>query len=174
MSLAVCPGSFDPITRGHLDIIRRASVLFEEVVVLVVINPDKHCAFTIDERCEMIRQATADIPNVRVDSYYGLLADYVRTAGAAAIVKGLRAMSDFEYEFQMALTNKSLIPYAETVFLTTSVENMYVSSSLVRQVAGLGGNISDFVPRCLVRTIMKRLAPSPGEGGKTEAVPHEH
>lgn len=174
MSLAVCPGSFDPITRGHLDIVRRASVLFEEVVVLVVINPDKHCAFTIDERCDMIRQATAGIPGVRVDSYYGLLADYVRAAGAAAIVKGLRAMSDFEYEFQMALTNKSLIPYAETVFLTTSVENMYVSSSLVRQVAGFGGNISDFVPRCLVKTIMKRLAPQPGEGGKTEAVSHEH
>lgn len=168
MRLAVCPGSFDPITRGHLDIIRRASVLFDEVIVLVVINPNKHCAFTVEERCEMIRQATADISNVRVDSYYGLLVDYVRTKGAVAIVKGLRAMSDFEYEFQMALTNKSLLPYAETLFLTTSVENMYVSSSLVRQVAGFGGNISSFVPRCLVDLIMQRLGPQKETRNETE------
>lgn len=157
MSIAVCPGSFDPITRGHLDIIKRARTLFEEVVVLVVINPDKHCSFTVEERCAMIKQAVAAIPNVTVDSYNGLLADYVRQAGACAIVKGLRAMSDFEYEFQMALTNKKLIPYAETVFLTTSVEHMYLSSSLVRQIAGFGGDISDFVPKSIIKPVMKRL-----------------
>lgn len=169
MSLAVCPGSFDPITRGHLDIIKRASVLFDEVVVLVVVNPDKRCSFTVEERCEMIRRAVSAIPSVRVDSYAGLLADYVRRAGAAAIVKGLRAMSDFEYEFQMALTNKKLIPYAETVFLTTSTENMYLSSSLVRQIAGFGGDITDFVPPCLVKPILERLSRTTGNGRGTEA-----
>lgn len=157
MSLAVCPGSFDPITKGHLDIIKRASVLFEHVVVLVVQNPRKQCSFTAEERCDMIRLAVQDIPNVTVDNYSGLLADYVREVGANAIVKGLRALSDFEYEFQMALTNKKLIPYAETVFLTTSTENMYLSSSLVREIASFGGDISDFVPRCVLKTIQNRL-----------------
>lgn len=161
MSVAVCPGSFDPVTKGHLDIIKRASVLFEEVIVLVVVNVDKHCSFSVEERCDMIRQAVAGMENVRVDSYGGLLVDYVRKQGAQAIVKGLRAMSDFEYEFQMALTNKKLLPYAETLFLTTSTENMYVSSSLVRQIAGFGGNISDLVPRCLVKPIMERLQRAP-------------
>ncbi len=161
MSIAVCPGSFDPVTKGHLDIIKRASVLFEEVIVLVVVNVDKRCSFSLEERCEMIRQAAAGMENVRVDHYDGLLVDYVRRVGAQAIVKGLRAMSDFEYEFQMALTNKKLLPYAETVFLTTSAENMYVSSSLVRQVAGFGGDIRDLVPGCLVKTIAKRLQRPP-------------
>ena len=101
----------------------------------------------------MIKKATDFLPNVKVDSYDGLLVDYVRRAGAAAIVKGLRALSDFEYEFQMALTNKKLLPYAETVFLTTSAENMYLSSSLVKQVAGFGGDITDFVPSCVLKTI---------------------
>ncbi|MCI8441286.1 MAG: pantetheine-phosphate adenylyltransferase [Provencibacterium sp.] len=161
MPIAVCPGSFDPVTKGHLDIIKRASVLFEEVIVLVVVNVDKRCSFSLEERCEMIRQAAAGMENVRVDHYDGLLVDYVRRVGAQAIVKGLRAMSDFEYEFQMALTNKKLLPYAETVFLTTSAENMYVSSSLVRQVAGFGGDIRDLVPGCLVKTIAKRLQRPP-------------
>lgn len=158
MSLAICPGSFDPVTFGHLDIIKRASVLFDEVTVLVVINPDKRSSFTVEERCDMIRTAVKGMPSVKVDSYDGLLADYVRLKGAAAIVKGLRAMSDFEYEFQMALTNKKLIPYAETVFLTTSSDNMYLSSSLVRQIASFGGDISGFVPRSLVKPILRRLS----------------
>ncbi len=158
MSLAVCPGSFDPITRGHLDIVRRASVLFEEVVVLVVINPDKHCAFTIDERCDMIRQATAGIPGVRVDSYYGLLADYVRAAGAAAIVKGLRAMSDFEYEFQMAGMNQLLLPEAETIFLTPSPGYQFVSGTFVREIALLGGDVSKFVSSVVLEAFQKKLS----------------
>ena len=105
MQLAVCPGSFDPVTNGHLDIIRRASTLFDHVIVLVVINPDKTPVFTPEERVDMLRRATAGLPNVSVDSYTGLLMDYVREKSACAVVKGLRAMSDFEYEFQMALTN---------------------------------------------------------------------
>jgi len=159
--IAVCPGSFDPVTNGHLDIIRRASALFDHVIVLVVINPDKHPTFTPQERVDMLRWATAGIPNVTVDSYNGLLVDYVRDKSAIAVVKGLRAMSDFEYEFQMALTNKSLLPYAETVFLTTSSQNMFLSSSLVRQVARFGGDISQFVPKFLLKEICARLQGSP-------------
>ena len=116
----------------------------------------------------MINKATDFLPNVRVDSYDGLLVDYVRRAGASAIVKGLRALSDFEYEFQMALTNKKLLPYAETVFLTTSAENMYLSSSLVKQVAGFGGDITDFVPSCVLETITGRLLKEKKRTGETE------
>lgn len=159
MKTAVCPGSFDPITLGHLDIIRRAAKLFDKVIVLVVINPNKHPAFTPEERVEMIKKAVAGMDNVFVDSYKGLLIDYVREKGAVAIVKGLRAMSDFEYEFQMALTNKKFLPYAETVFLTTGMQNMYLSSSLVKEVAQFKGDISDFVPEVLYDEIAARLMP---------------
>lgn len=165
----VCPGSFDPVTNGHLDIIRRASTLFDHVIVLVVINPDKTPAFTPEERVEMLRAATAGLPNVSVDSYGGLLMDYVRDKSACAVVKGLRAMSDFEYEFQMALTNKSLLPYAETVFLTTSTQNMFLSSSLVKQVARFGGDITQFVPKMLQKQIWQRLGPK--KNGSAEALP---
>ena len=162
MRSAVCPGSFDPITLGHLDIIKRASKLFDQVIVLVVVNPDKAPSFTPEERMEMIRLATADIGNITVDSYDGLLIDYVRRTGAAAIVKGLRAVSDFEYEFQMAMTNKKMYPYAETLFLTTSMYNMYLSSSLVIQIARFGGDISDFVPFPLHNFIYERLTQGRG------------
>lgn len=157
MRLAVCPGSFDPVTYGHLDIFKRASKLFDRVIVLVVINPDKNPHFTPEERMAMIREVTAEYPNIEVDSYVGLLTNYVRDHGAVAIVKGLRAMSDFEYEFQMALTNKKLYPGAETVFLTTSMYNMYLSSSLVRQIAMLGGDLSGLVPRCLHERVYERF-----------------
>ncbi len=154
---AICPGSFDPITNGHLDIVRRAAGLFDRVVVLVVANPDKQPNFTGEERVDMIRRATADIPNLEVDLYGGLLVDYVRRYKNAAIVKGLRAMSDFEYEFQMALTNKHMLPEAETVFLTTSTQNMFLSSSLIKQLARFGGDISQFVPPVLHDEIIRRL-----------------
>ena len=160
--IAICPGSFDPITNGHLDITKRASTLFDKVIVLVVINPVKTAAFTPQERAEMISVATEGMPNVEVDTYNGLLVDYLRQVGATAIVKGLRAVSDFEYEFQMALTNKMLLPYAETVFLTTSAQNMYLSSSIVKQVAQFGGDISEFVPRRLHKRIKDRLGPRQG------------
>ena len=138
MKTAICPGSFDPVTHGHLDIIRRAAALFDKVIVLVVTNVAKNPLFTQEERMELIRRSTADIPQVEVDCYDGLLAEYARLHHADVIVKGLRAMSDFEYEFQMALTNRKLYPEAETVFLTTTAEHMYLSSSLVKQVAGFG------------------------------------
>ena len=155
---AVCPGSFDPVTLGHLDIIRRASMLFDKVIVLISTNATKNRAsFTTTERMMMIAEATQDLDNVVIDILDGLLVDYVKRVQAVAIVKGLRAVSDFEYEFQMALTNKVLYEGAETVFLTTSKENMYLSSSVVKQVAYFGGDISPFVPECILDTIQKRL-----------------
>ena len=158
MKIAVCPGSFDPVTMGHIDIISRASKLFDKVIVLVSINPmKKNSSFTADERVEMLKMVTKDIGNITVDTYDGLLANYLKETGADAIVKGLRAVSDFEYEFQMALANKKLYEKAETMFLTTASENMYLSSSVVRQIASFGGDISHFVPACLLETINNRL-----------------
>lgn len=156
MKLAICPGSFDPITNGHLDVIQRAAKLFDKVIVLVAVNAGKHALFTPEERCKLIRHTVAGLPNVEVDAYGGLLADYAREKKAVAIVKGLRAMSDFEYEFQMALTNRKLCAGVETVFLTTSAEYMYLSSSLVKEVAGLGGDISEFVPACVLEDILTK------------------
>lgn len=157
MAIAVCPGSFDPVTNGHLDIIHRASRLFDKVIVLVIVNPDKNPLFTREERVDMIRRSI-DLPNVEVDSYCGLLADYVKQAGATVIIKGLRAVTDFEYEFQMALINKKLAPYAETMFLTTASSYMYLSSSVVRQVGSFGGDISPFVPEQIKGQIAQRLS----------------
>jgi len=157
MKIAVCPGSFDPVTLGHVDILTRASKLFDKVIVLVSINPLKNASFTADERVSMLKKVTKGIPNIEVDAFNGLLADYLKATGASAIVKGLRAVSDFEYEFQMALANKKLYCDAETVFLTTSAENMYLSSSVVKQIASFGGDISHFVPASILNEIRNRL-----------------
>ena len=156
MKLAVCPGSFDPVTNGHLDIIRRAAALSERVIGVVMTNTSKHTMFTMEERLSMLRAATADLANVEVDAYDGLLADYARRVGADAIVKGLRAVTDFEYEFQMALTNRQLHADAETVFLTTSADLMYLSSSVVKQVAQYGGDISGFVPASVLDAVLQK------------------
>ena len=153
---AVCPGSFDPITHGHLDIIRRAAGLFDELIVLVIQNIDKKCMFSLEERADMIQRVVKDIPNVKVDVGDGLLVDYLREHDASVIVKGLRAMSDFEYEFQMALTNRQLYEKAETVFLTTSIERMYLSSSIVKQIASFGGDISTLVPAEIIDEVMEK------------------
>ncbi len=155
--VAVCPGSFDPITLGHLDIIKRASQLFDKVIVLISVNTAKVPSFTTTERMAMIEAVTHGFDNVVIDILDGLLADYVKNVGAIAIVKGLRAVSDFEYEFQMALANKKLYAGAETIFLTTSAENMYLSSSVVKQIASFGGDISHFVPECVHEVIKNRL-----------------
>lgn len=158
--IAVVPGSFDPITKGHMDIIRRAQSLFDKVIVLVVINAQKQPCFSLEERVELIRASIEGLDGVEVDSYEGLLVDYVRDAGACAIVKGLRAVSDFEYEFQMALMNKELYDRVETVFLTTSTANQYLSSSVVKQIASFGGNIRPFVPEQIHERVAARLNPS--------------
>lgn len=155
--IAVCPGSFDPITFGHLDIIKRASTLFDKVIVLISVNSAKKPSFSLYERMMMIERNTGQFDNVVIDILDGLLADYVKDVGAIAIVKGLRAVSDFEYEFQMALANKKLYSGAETVFLTTSAENMYLSSSVVKQIAEYGGNISSLVPENVLEFIQSRL-----------------
>ena len=155
--IAICPGSFDPVTYGHLDIITRASKMFHKVIVVVAGNSSKNCSFTPVERVEMIKKCIGNLPNVSVDHYGGLLAEYAAEKGATAIIKGLRAMSDFEYEFQMALTNKKLNPNVETLFLTTSAENMYLSSSMVKQIALMGGDISSFVPEVIKQDIINRI-----------------
>lgn len=158
-TIAVCPGSFDPITKGHLDIISRSSKMFDKVIVVVMSNVYKNSStFTIEQRKEMIEKSVADLKNVKVDCYGGLLADYAASKNARVIIKGLRAMSDFEYEFQMALANKKLNPELETVFLTTSAENMYLSSSMVKQIASMGGDVSDFVPEAIYSYITEKLS----------------
>lgn len=156
-SIAICPGSFDPVTIGHIDIIQRASAMFDKLIVVVAANPAKKCSFSPEERVELIKKSIPHLSNVEVDWYDGLLAEYAAKKNAGAIIKGLRAMSDFEYEFQMALTNKKLNSKVETLFLTTSAENMYLSSSMVKQIAGMGGDISDFVPAAIHKDIIDRL-----------------
>ena len=163
MRIAVVPGSFDPITKGHMDIILRAKDLFDKVIVLVVINTEKKPAFTPEERVIMIEKVTQGYNNIITDCFDGLLVDYVERVGACAIVKGLRAVSDFEYEVQMALYNKRLYEPAETVFLTTSTENLYLSSSGVKQIAAFGRDISDFVPQEICEEIYQRLYKKKGE-----------
>ena len=159
MRIAVCPGSFDPITNGHLDIIRRASKLFDKVIVVVMVNFHKpNSYFTASERVELIeRSIPDDVKNCEVDMYGGLLAEYCQKKGACAIVKGLRAVSDFEYEFQQALTNKHLNPELETIFMTTDQNNMFLSSSLVKQVCEFGGDVTEFLPEAVSEDIIRRI-----------------
>ena len=145
MKIAVCPGSFDPITKGHLDIIRRTAKLCDILIVAVVYNPNKKSMFTIDERMDMIEHSIAGLDNVKVDSFVGLLTNYMEKVESNIIVKGLRAVSDFEYEFQMALMNKEISPEVETLFMMTSTKYAYLSSTMVKEVATLGGKIDEFV-----------------------------
>ena len=146
MSIAICPGSFDPITLGHLNIIRRSSKIFDKVIVCVMINSKKTGMFTVEERVEMARKATEKYPNVSVESSSGLLAEYAKQHDGAVIVKGLRAASDFEYEFQMNLINKKINPQLETMFLTSDVKYSFLSSSVVREMARYGADLTGFVP----------------------------
>ncbi|MCR4747462.1 MAG: pantetheine-phosphate adenylyltransferase [Clostridiales bacterium] len=159
MIKAICPGSFDPVTNGHLDIIERASALFDEVVVVAMTNYKKQgkYAFTAEERAELLKKVTEGMPNVTVDTYDGLLADYCREHDINVVVKGLRALSDFDSEFQQALGNRHLNPELETVFIATRAENMFLNSSLVRQIGELGGDISDFVPGVVLEDITNHL-----------------
>lgn len=155
----ICPGSFDPVTLGHIDIISRASKMFSHVIVAVLVNPSKQISsFSIDERIELLVKSTESLENVEIVSFEGLLAEYAKKRNVTAIVKGLRAVSDFEYEFQMSLTNKILNPGLETIFLTSESKYMYLSSSMVKQVASLGGDIKGFVPDCVLDKIVERLS----------------
>lgn len=156
MNIAVYPGSFDPITNGHLDIIKRSAKIFDTLIVSVLINPGKKGLFNKDERVNLIRKVISDIPNVHVESFSGLLIDFMRQRNAKVIVKGLRTASDFEYEFQMSLMNKKLCPEIETMFMMTSAANSYLSSSAVKQVAFFGGCIKDLVPDEIIPAIIKK------------------
>lgn len=153
----ICPGSFDPVTRGHLDIITRAAKMFDKVTVAVLINAGKTPTFSTQERIELLREVTAKLDNVEIVSFEGLLAEYCRRSGVDTIVKGLRAVSDFEYEFQMALANKRLNPDLETIFLTADADSTFLSSSMVREIGSMGGDISNFVPACVHDRIVKKL-----------------
>ena len=155
MKIAICPGSFDPVTLGHKDIIERTAELFDRVIVLVMSNSEKHPLFSLEERMNMIKRCV-NMDNVEVDTYNGLLVNYARQHDAVAIVKGLRAVSDFDYEFQQALTNKSLYPEIETVFIAARGENMFLSSSMVKEVCRLGGDVSQFVPSEILDDVIKR------------------
>lgn len=156
---AICPGSFDPITGGHLDIIRRSAKLFDRVIVVVMSNYRKvnNSCFSVEERMELIRRCTKDLPNVEVDCDFGLIAEYARRKNADVIVKGLRAVSDFEDEFQQALTNKKLNSAVETVFMAAGAENMFLSSSMIKQVCRLGGDVTPFLPEEVSSDIIDRL-----------------
>lgn len=156
MQIAIYPGSFDPITLGHLDVIRRAARLFDSVVVCVVANANKKTLLTLEERREHVRRVTADIPNVTVDTWDGLLVDYAQRFDHPVVVRGLRALTDFEYEFMMALTNKKLNPRVETVFLASDERYTYLSSSAVKEIAGFHGDISRFVPEEILDDILKK------------------
>ncbi|HEV7469968.1 MAG: Phosphopantetheine adenylyltransferase [Pseudonocardia sp.] len=157
MRRAVCPGSFDPPTLGHLDIIGRAAGLFDEVVVGVLINKSKKSLFTVDERIAMLSEITKDYDNVRVDSFHGLLVDYCRTHEIRAIVKGLRAVTDFDYELQMAQMNQRLSG-VDTLFMSTNPEFSFLSSSLVKEVATYGGDVAHLLPELVHRQLLDRIA----------------
>ena len=162
MKTAVYPGSFDPITLGHLDIIERASSLFDRVVVAVLVNKNKTPMFTIEERKEMIREATQHLDNVIVDSFEGLLVDFVKVNGFDVVIKGLRAVSDFEAEFQMASMNRVLMPDIETVFMMTSSQYSYLSSSLVKEVFKFKGCISELVPGLVIEAMKDKYLGTKG------------
>jgi pantetheine-phosphate adenylyltransferase len=158
MKIAVYPGSFDPATNGHIDIIERAAKIFDLVYVAIIVNPEKTPYFDIDERKEMLKDAVRKIKKAKVDSFDGLLVDYAASKKACAIVRGLRAVSDFDYEFQMALTNLRMRPEIETIFIMTDYKYSYLSSSLVKQISSLGGNVSGLVPRMVLNMLKKGRA----------------
>ena len=155
----VCPGSFDPVTNGHLDVIGRASRLYDEVTVAVLVNPGKSGLFEVAERIEMLREVTAELGNVRVDSFQGLLVDYCRERGIPVVVKGLRAVSDFDYELQMAQMNHRLTG-VETLFVATNPEYSFLSSSLVKEVARWGGDVAGLVPDAVLARLRGRIDPA--------------
>ncbi|WP_433683641.1 pantetheine-phosphate adenylyltransferase [Nocardia sp. CA-119907] len=161
MAGAMCPGSFDPVTNGHIDVFARAAAQFDEVVVTVSVNPKKQGMFSVEERMEMLREATAHLPNVRVESWQGLLVDFAKQEGLTAIVKGLRDATDFGYELQMAQMNKKLSG-VDTFFIATNPAFSYLSSSLVKEVAAYGGDVTDMLPPAVHKRLLDRLAERKG------------
>lgn len=161
MTIAVYPGSFDPVTNGHIDVACRAREIFDEVIISVARNGSKQALFSVDERVQLLEAAVAAMPGIRVDTFDGLTVDYARTVDATALVRGLRAVSDFEYEFQIALMNRKLAPELETVFLMPNEKYTYLSSSIVRELARLHTDVSEFVPDVVMHALRTRFdAPS--------------
>jgi pantetheine-phosphate adenylyltransferase len=158
MTIALYPGSFDPLTHGHLDVVDNAARLFERVIIAVLENPSKRPLFSTGERVRMLRESLGERPGVEVSTFDGLTIDYARRVGARAIVRGLRAVSDFESEFQMALMNRRLEPEVTTVFIPTSLRHLFLSSSLIKEVAEFGGDIAEFVPASVVEPLKQRLS----------------
>ncbi len=156
MKIAVYPGTFDPVTNGHLDIITRAAVLFDQLIIAVAKENYKNNLFDLNERLELLQQVVADVPNVKVETFDGLLINYVNAQGAQAVIRGLRAVSDFEFEFQLALMNKKLNENIETVFLMTASEYSFISSSIIKQVASLGGSVCGLVPQVVSNALVKK------------------
>jgi len=157
MIRAVYPGTFDPVTNGHLDVIERAAKIFDELIVAVTTNPAKTPWFTLEERVEMLRECCSHLPNVTVEAFDGLLVNFVRKKGAKVIIKGLRAVTDFDYEFQMAAINRKLAPEIETLFLMTSLPYAYLSSSAVKEVASLNGCLKDLVPENVAQRLRRKV-----------------
>jgi len=157
MTIAICPGSFDPVTNGHLDIIERAATIFDLVIVAVLKNPSKTQLFTVDERSALLETVLEHLPNVKIDHFAGLLVNYAESRDARVIVKGLRAISDFEYEFQMALTNKRQNPAIETMFMMAKNEYSFLSSSMVKELAYFGGNLDGLVPPQVLSALEKKV-----------------
>jgi pantetheine-phosphate adenylyltransferase len=160
--IAVYPGSFDPITNGHVDIIKRGLGVFDELIVLIAFNPNKKTLFSVEERVGMIQEVIRDFKNVRVDSFDGLLVDYVKVAGANVILRGLRALSDFEYEFQLALINRRLNRDVETVFLMTGYKWFYTSSTIINEAASLGGSVKGLVPEIVNQKLVEKYSSKRG------------
>ncbi len=156
-SIAIYPGSFDPPTNGHLDLILRSNQLFKKVVVAVLRNTSKKCLLSVDERYNLLKECTKNFPNVEVDAFEGLLVDYARVREAKHIIRGIRALTDFEYEFQIALLNKRLAPDIETIFLMPKEEYVYLSSKLVKEVALLGGSFDDLVPKPVANFLKEKI-----------------
>ena len=155
MKTAIYPGSFDPVTNGHLDVIKRARKFFDKVIVAVIANPEKDSRFSLDDRMQMLKTCLKGMDKVEVDSFKGLLVEFAKQQGVSAIIRGLRAVSDFDYEFQMAITNRKMKPDIETVFFMTDYKYSYLSSSFVKQIAHLGGDVSEFVPEIVVKMLRK-------------------
>jgi len=162
MRIAVYPGTFDPVTNGHLDLTDRGRKHFDRLVLAILRNEDKQPLFSVDQRIQMLREAVGHWDNVRVESFDGLLVDYARRIGASLVLRGLRAVSDFEYEMQMAMMNRKLWPDLETVFLMPSEAHSYLSSGLVREIARLGGKIDELVPKSVAVALARRFAPDGG------------
>jgi pantetheine-phosphate adenylyltransferase len=158
MRRAIYPGSFDPVTNGHLDVIERARKLFDEVVVAVAHNDEKQPLFSLEQRLDLLRETAGQIENVRISEFSGLLVEFARAQNAGAVIRGLRAVSDFEFEFQMALMNRSLNAAVETIFLMPKEEYTYLSSRIVKEIARLGGNVSTFVPGCVVKALKGKFS----------------